>query len=131
MFHDFGRLQVLALAAFGAVAAGCSSTSEVSSAGRNDCPYPPERLLAIAEVFEQQGNTARAGDLYAYVRQSSPDLAQDADNHLRLMAQGIAGSGLEGSAHVMAQQAVPERAPAKRNSLSPTYPGKVELISQK
>ena len=112
MFHDFGRLAALALATLGAVAAGCSSTAEFSSGRRNESAYPPERLLAIAEVFEKQGNTARAGDLYGYIRQSSPELAQDAENHLRLMAQGISRSGLEGRDQFVAQGAAPKTAPS-------------------
>jgi hypothetical protein len=109
MFHDIGRLKVLALATLGAVAAGCSSTSGISSRGLNESAYPPERLLAIAEVFERQGNTTRAGDLYVYVRQSSPELAQDAENHLRLMAQGVARSRLEAREQAIAQGAAPKK----------------------
>ena len=110
MFHSFGRITALALASLGAAAMGCSSTAEISTGRRHENAYRPERLMAIAEFYEKQGNTARAAELYASVRQSSPELAQDAENHLRLMAQGNTRGRLEVRDHVIAQRAAPKRA---------------------
>jgi hypothetical protein len=84
--------------------------------GRHDDDlHDPGRLLAIAEVFEKQGHYDRAGDLYLYVQQSSPERSQDAKAHMRLMAARMAQEGEQPEARQIARrsQSQSRRAPAE------------------
>jgi len=115
MYDRIGRVKLLALTALWAVAAGCSSPSEYSMGRREDDLKDPGRLMAIAEVFEKQGHYDRAGDLYLYVQQTSPERSQDAKAHMRLMAAKMASETQGEEGRQIARRAQPQsrRAPAE------------------
>lgn len=93
MFRLAARLEFVALSALGAALmggiAGCGSGTATLSprATIADTQIPADRILAIAETFEQQGNLEKAQELYCYVQNSCPELRDDLKIRTRNLAQ--------------------------------------------
>lgn len=91
-FRLAARLEILALSTLGAAIAGCAGgsgyaiTRVPAQTSIADARIPAERILAVAEEFEKQGNLNKAEELYAHVERANPELRADTEIRTRNVA---------------------------------------------